>query len=108
MVKSINDLVKGDIIYIERLYSNTKGVNPIEVQAIGRLWITLSHGIRLDKQTLRGDMIHGYLEVTDYEKKVWVDLLRQRIPKAVSKATPEQLAQIAEILGVTDAPAQQA
>lgn len=104
MAKTVKDLVPGDQMAVIRHYANNPGPHMMTVESVGRLWINFQGGcLRVDKQTLKGEMLTAYLEMSDYEKHLRIVRLRSDLKKQISEATPDQLEEIAKIMGIEGA-----
>lgn len=101
MTKEIKDLKKGDTMLIVRNYAAKNGPRPATIESIGRVWINLNGGMRVDKQTLRGEMITGYVDMDHYERKIRLRKLRVLIERRLKDITDDQMIQVGELLGVS-------
>lgn len=101
MGKSIKDLKVGDQMAVVRLYSNKSGVEMKAIQSIGRTWITFSPGVRVDRQTLKGDLLMAYVDMDAYNESIRMEKLRDRLRHGLAKATDDQVEQLAKILGIS-------
>lgn len=107
MTSAAKPVAKGDTLYVERLYSN-KGdhVTPHTVESVGRTWINLSQGLRVDKTTLLGDMLVAYLSMAEYEDMLRIKRLTRRINNKLqsysssNSVTAAQIDAIGIILGL--------
>jgi hypothetical protein len=98
----------GDTLYLIKLWSNegSKKLTPHEVEKVGRKWITVSGGIQIDKETMKGDMVDAYYSEAEYENVLRIQRLKRRIVKALdtygssSPVTAAQIEAIGEILGI--------
>lgn len=101
MAKEIKDLKKGDTMLIVRNYATKNGPRPATIESIGRIWINLNGGLRVDKQTLKGEMITGYVDSVDYENKMRLRKLRVMAHNRLKDMTDDQMIQIGEIMGIS-------
>jgi hypothetical protein len=107
MSSNAKPVAKGDILYVERRYTNKgESIVPHTVESVGRAWINLSGNIRVEKDTLKGDMLIAYQSIADYDEVQRVERLRRRIASkfgsfsSSNPITPAQIDAIGEILGL--------
>jgi hypothetical protein len=113
MITSKKSVAKGDTLYVLHNYSSNKGPFPYVVESVGTKWINFEGSRRVSKDDLRGDHLHAYLSLADYENDLRLERLKRRIIsklqeyKSSTSVTPDQLDAIGEILGINgDLPAE--
>lgn len=101
MTKTVNDLKSGDTMVVKRDYSAKAPPREEVIEKIGRVWITFVGGHRVDKTTLRGELLTAYIDMAAYERVILVARLRQDLQNRISRITDEEVFKIAEILGIS-------
>ena len=102
MTKTVQDLKAGDTLVIKRDYSAKAPPRTEVIESIGRVWINLEGGLRVDKITLRGELLTGYIDMATYEHVLLVAKLRTEVRNRINHITDDEVIKIAEILGISD------
>lgn len=101
MTKTVNDLKRGDTLVVKRDYSAKNAPRPEVIESIGRVWINLEGGLRVDKITLRGELLTAYIDMAAYEHVMLVAKLRTEVRNRINNVTDDEVIKIAEILGIS-------
>lgn len=102
MSKTVQDLKAGDTLVIKRDYSAKAPPRTEVIESIGRVWINLEGGLRVDKITLRGELLTGYIDMASYEHVLLVAKLRTEVRNRINHLTDEEVLKIAQTLGLNE------
>lgn len=100
MTRTVNDLKAGDTMVLKRDYSAKAPPREEVIEKIGRTWITFVGGQRVDKTTLRGELLTAYMDMAAYEHVILVARLRKDVQNRISHISDEEVIKVAEILGL--------
>lgn len=101
MCKEIKDLAKGDEIVVVRTYSTNLRPRLVKIESVGRIWINLEGGLKVSKDTLKGEMLNGYVDIATYENHVRLEKLRVMVRNRLPEMTDSQMIAIGEIMGIS-------
>lgn len=101
MTKTVNDLKSGDTMVVKRDYSAKTPPREEVIESIGRVWINFAGGQRVDKKTLRGELLTAYIDMAAYEHVILVARLRKELHSRINHITDEEVIKVSEMLGIS-------
>lgn len=104
MANSISELVKGDSIYVVKIWSQNREGIYREVTKVGRDYIH-TIGTKFSKKDLTDANYVAYLSEDHFKQHLRIESLKAKIKRAFdfsSQVTEEQVLKIAEILDITN------